>query len=149
MTKPDNGFLPSLRTFPVVVGVIAAMLGILVLAGWFLDVPALKSVLPGFATMKANTALGIATLGISLLLTQYGVSAGRLGKVMAAMIAALGAVTLLEYILGWDAGIDQLLFAEPQTPANIYPGRPSHATAFNLMILGIALLCVFHTYGLA
>jgi diguanylate cyclase (GGDEF)-like protein len=142
MTKPDIGSRPALRLFSMVVGVITAIAGIAVLSGWVLDVPVLKSVLPGFATMKANTSIGVAMLGVALCLMQYGDTARRMGKMVAAAVLIVGIVTLLEYMLGWDAGIDQLLFKDQQALANDYPGRPSHATAFNLIILSIGLLCV-------
>jgi diguanylate cyclase (GGDEF)-like protein len=140
MTNTEDGLRPSLKLFPFAVGVITAMMGIMVLVGWVWDVPALKSVLPGAATMKVNTSLGVVLLGAALCLSQYGVVAGRVGKLAAAMIAILGAVTLMEFILHWDAGIDQLLFKDPQTSGDAFPGRPSHATAFNLMVLGVGLL---------
>ena len=41
-------------------------LGAVVLAGWTLDIRALKSVLPDAATMKANTALCFMLFGVSL-----------------------------------------------------------------------------------
>ena len=63
MTNAEDGLRPSLKLFPFVVGVITAIMGIMVFAGWVWDVPALKSILPGFATMKANTSLGIALVG--------------------------------------------------------------------------------------
>ena len=142
VTKPELGFRSPLSLFPFAVGLIAAIAGIAVIVGWAMDVPALESVVPGFATMKVNTSLGIALLGAALCLAQYGVAARRLGKAAAALVIAIGVVTLIEYALGWDAGIDQLLFTDPHALANSYPGRPSHATAFNLMILGTGLLCV-------
>jgi diguanylate cyclase (GGDEF)-like protein len=142
MTNPADGLRRPLKVFPVAVGVITAIMGIMVLAGWVWDVSALKSILPGAATMKVNTSLGVLLLGVALCLSQYGVGAVRVGKLVALMIAALGAATLMEYILHWDAGIDQLLFKDPQSSGDAFPGRPSHATAFNLMILGIGLLCV-------
>src|SRR5258708_23651325 len=43
--------------------VLTAVLGMIVLAGWALDLPLLKSVLPGAVEMKANTAGGLVLAG--------------------------------------------------------------------------------------
>ena len=142
MAKEESDIRLSLRMFAIGVGAATAIVGATVIIGWTLNVPSLKSAIPDFATMKANTALGIALLGAALCLTQYGVVPGRVGKAAAAAAALLGMVTLLEYMLGWDAGVDQLLFDDPQTIPSAFPGRPSHATAFNLLILALGLLGV-------
>jgi diguanylate cyclase (GGDEF)-like protein len=125
----------------VIIGSLAAAVGCLVLiGGWALGVGALKSVLPGLATMKANTALGVAALGAGLAMC---VDRGRLcalGKAAAGFAVALGLATLAEYAFHWNAGIDQLLFRDASSAE--YPGRPALATAASMAFLGAALLCV-------
>ena len=39
--------------------------------------------------------------------------ARRIGTVLAAFAGVLGALTLSRHVLGWNLGIDQLLFSEP------------------------------------
>ncbi len=46
-----------------IAGTLAGVMGLVVLSGWLLNVPMLKSVFPGLVTMKANTALGLAMGG--------------------------------------------------------------------------------------
>ncbi len=122
--------------------VLAILVGVLVLTGWAFDIPALKSVAPGFVSMKANTALGFLLLGIAMLLApplaarSRAVAAGRLA---AALAALLGLATLAEYVFDLDLGIDQLLFSEdPQPVRTTYPGRMSPVTALGFSLLGPA-----------
>jgi diguanylate cyclase (GGDEF)-like protein len=53
----------------------------------------------------------------------------------------IAAVSISEYLTGWEAGIDQLLIADPYTPASMFPGRPSPAAAVEMALLAIANLC--------
>jgi diguanylate cyclase (GGDEF)-like protein len=130
----------SIKVFTLAVGGAAALVGVTVVAGRALGVAAMQSASGGLAAMKVNTALGIALLGVALCATRGGAVARRAGKVAAAVAAGIGIVTLLEYGLNWNAGIDELLSAATQTPAAAFPGRPSHATAFTLVALAVALL---------
>lgn len=64
-----TAMLPKLRSlgwtgFPRRAALLAAALGLMVLAGWGLDVPLLRSALPGLTEMKANAALCFALLGV-------------------------------------------------------------------------------------
>ncbi len=123
------------------------LVGCLVLVGWVLNINALKSVLPGLETMKANTALAFVLAGLSLWLLWTGQAdppggtRRYIARVCAAIVSLMGLLTLSEYLLGWDLGIDQLLFKESlEAAATAIPGRMPLATAFNLLMVGCALL---------
>jgi signal transduction histidine kinase/CheY-like chemotaxis protein len=118
--------------------------GVVVLFGWMLDIPSLKSVLPGFVTMKANTAVGFVLAGASLALlgcAARSVRIRRLSQACAGIMALLGLLTFSQYLFGLDLGIDQLLFRAPAgTVGTLSPGRMAPATAIDLLLLGGALL---------
>jgi PAS domain S-box-containing protein len=115
----------------------------MVLLGWVTDQMALKTVLPGFVSMKANSALCFSLAGLSLgLAGQSGASVTlrRLQTACALLVAAIGGLTLGEYFFGLDAGIDQLLFMAPmETTSNAPPGRMAVATALAFVLSGMAL----------
>ncbi|HEX6094184.1 MAG TPA: PAS domain S-box protein, partial [Dongiaceae bacterium] len=122
--------------------ILAAVVALAVFAGWIGDMPALKSVFPGYATMKPNTALSILLAAISLwLATSDGAddrpsAAHRIPALAAAAIAGL---TLVEYASGFDLHIDQLLFADSDPLSLPHPGRMSAPTALCLAMFGIAM----------
>ena len=93
-----------------------AALGACALVGWTLDIPALKSVLPGMVTMKANTAVGTFLCGLSLALL-FGRQNGRRTRFcitgMAVVVIVLGVSALGEQIFGWNLHVDQWLFRDP------------------------------------
>lgn len=120
------------------------LVGFLVLVGWMLDIPALKSVFPGLVTMKANTALAFLFAGLSLWLLQVeevGNATRRIAQACAGMAALIGLLTLVEYLAGWDFGIDELLFPESMGAVGTFaPGRMAPTTALNFLLTGGALL---------
>jgi PAS domain S-box-containing protein len=126
-------------------GMAVALLGLAVLTGWTLDVAILKSVLPGLVTMKANTALGLFLAGVSLLAVGAGnqASPARRGVQLIAAVAVmlLGLLTLGEYVLAVEVGIDQLLFtAPPEADSHAPPGRMALATTVGFALTALALL---------
>ena len=126
----DGLALPGLAR---VAGAMSSAIGVIVLAGWLLDVDSLKRVAPGLATMKPNTALCIVALGAVLVLD--GLAWFR-RVVLGAVMAMVGA-TLAEYALGVSFGIDELLFMDaPGTP---YPGRMAVSSAVCFIVLAASL----------
>lgn len=112
-----------------------------VVGGWAGGVDALKSVLPGFSTMKTNTAIAVGALGGALLLTGMNKRYRPIGTALSGVALLIGVLTLAEYAFHWNAGIDQLWFRDIATPATAAPGRPAMATAIMAALLGAALLC--------
>ena len=139
----NSRFLSFYRNASRAAGGIVFAVGFLVLAGWLFDIPALKNILPGFSTMKANTAVAFLLASSSLWLASTRGESQRidlLAKVCAAIVLLVGLLTLSEYLFNWNLSIDQLLFKDPLTPENAHPGRMSLVTALNFSLLGFALL---------
>ena len=128
------------------VAALSVLTGAMVLAGWALEIGALKSVLPGWVSMKPNAALGFILIGIALFPSPPAtLGPGRASFIsgftrLCGLLAALiGALTLGEYLFAWDAGIDQRLFPEPAgTVGTSIPGRMAPDTALCFVLLAAA-----------
>jgi two-component system, NarL family, sensor histidine kinase UhpB len=118
--------------------------GCLVLIGWFLNIPGLKSLLPGIAPIKFNTGVCFVLSGIALYLLD--VPAGsRYRKtvviVSSLMVLLTGLLSFSQYAFGWNLGIDELLWKDgPLTAATQSPGRMSLLTSINFTLLGFIFL---------
>jgi diguanylate cyclase (GGDEF)-like protein len=130
----------SLHRFSRAIGWVAVLIGALaLLRAWGLDLFFVKSALPGLSTLKPNTALAIGSLGVGLLLIADGRS--RIGAAAAAGLAlAIGVLTLAEFALARNLGIDELLRPNMTTLA-AHPGRPASATAAMIALVAAAQLC--------
>jgi PAS domain S-box-containing protein len=111
--------------------------GTIVTAAWLLDIDAFKSVVPGLATMKFNTALGFVLLGAALWIQTRRLPSPALARGLGFAVAGLATLTLIECGAGRSLGIDQLIVADPRT--RVSPGRMSTATALNFLLLGLAV----------
>lgn len=121
------------------VATVAIVIGSLVLAGWALGIGSLKAVVPGLATMKANTAFAFVLCGVVLWLASCDLARLPTTRACAAAVAAIGLLTLCQYALGWQLGIDQLLFRADEGDV-LHPGRMAPATAVSFILLGVAFL---------
>ncbi len=115
--------------------------GLILLGGWLLDIPALRSFPLGSLEVKANTALGLLAAGAALLLLQPGASPRRrrFGQACTALAALIGLLSAGEWTVGRNFGIDQLLFVDQEAASSgNLPGRPALNTALALVVLGLA-----------
>jgi PAS domain S-box-containing protein len=113
-------------------------IGLLVVAGWLMDIDVLKRVLPGMVAMKFNTAVGFGLAGAALWWRTRPAPRIALG----ALVALLGALSLGEYLAGLDFGIDQFFIGEIAASQEVayLPGRMAPTTALCFLLLGLAAL---------
>ena len=148
--KADPDVARGLSQFIAVTSGVSVAVGLLGLCGWMLRVPVLKSVIPGQVVIKSNAAVCLVLIGLSLWLLRkvddWPLPRARElgGQVLAALTATVGLLSLTEHALGWDLGIDQLLFQETAGDAigSLRPGLMAPITAMNFLLLGLALLGV-------
>ncbi|MFZ2235041.1 MAG: PAS domain S-box protein, partial [Dokdonella sp.] len=119
------------------------LMGGMTLLGWMLDLPLLTRIVAGDVAMQANAALAFVLCGLSLAwFTREPLRPieQRLAQAAALIVAAIGLITLVEYLFGWDAGIDLLLFRDPSgTVAIGSAGRMGPNTAIGFLLSGTAL----------
>src|SRR5882757_4868061 len=148
-TSGVPGFPRVLHDPPAVVriaGLLSGIVGIAVLVGWAFDLQPMKSVWPGFVSMKVNTGLAFLLCGVSL--TAWTISSRRATSTAMVRGAAVGAMliggaSLLEYLFDCNFGIDEFFVADNDPLRNpFFPGRPAFLTAASFLLLGLALLLV-------
>ena len=121
----------------------ALLIALIILLAWVTKPFYLISNFPGIFVMKANTALGLTLLGFSGWIASFphkinrGFSLAAKGLALAPVL--LGAATLLEYLLGWKLGIDQVFVKDNLNPQMGLPGRMGEGTALNFVLLGLVL----------
>jgi PAS domain S-box-containing protein len=123
-----------------------ALVSFAVLLGWMFNIAVLKGILPGLATMKPLTALGLLFAAAALWL-EHSHERTTFKLVCAGIVAIIGGMVLLEYIFDLNIGIDLMLFSQRTlAEGGLHPGRPAPTTALCLLFLGAALLSIRHKF---
>jgi len=133
----------KIKTAKLLAGAVTAA-GLLVMAGWALDIGALKSVFESWTSMKFITAFGFVLSGAVLYLVAR-CSEGCFDRVQ----APLSVVSLLlllvmgtlffSGLLGAHTGLEDLFVSEaPGAVKTVVPGRPSLATSLSFLLIAAA-----------
>jgi len=126
-------------TFSRSVAVALGLIALVVLAGWQLNNAALKSILSqDMVPMVANSAICFLFTGIILFLSTLQNSKGYsiVILIFSSLIFLVGILTVIEYLIGTNFAIDQLIFQQAAF-AGDYPGRMSILSALNFSIVGL------------
>ena len=128
----------------IVAGLLSAVIGGLVLIGWWRDIDALRTIIPGLIPTIPNTAVAAILGGLAVLSAVRAERDARFNTVtlwLAAALTVLGTLFVIERALTVDLGIDLLLFGNSVKGwEGTSPGRPAINSAVVMMVDGLALL---------
>jgi hypothetical protein len=117
-----------------------------VLVGWWRDIAALQTIIPGLLPTIPNTAAAAIIGGlavVSAVREQRDERFVQITRGLAVALIALGALFFIERIANVDFGIDLLLFGDAVKVMQWEPpGRPAINSALIMMLDGAALLAI-------
>ena len=147
--EPHSRSILCTREVPKVASALVVFWGALVLLGWVLNLPLLTSLFPGQTSMRPNSAAAYILAGVALWMLQERQGGRslrfrrRVGQSCAVLVGALGVLTLSEYLISVNLGIDHLLLPDWQMPiAGLAPGRMTPIGALSLVFLGCSFLAL-------
>ena len=132
---------PVLAALPHVTAFATVGVGLIVLLGWLFNVEALKSVLPGMATMKPITAATFILSGVLLYLSAQdfrGDNYPRVQTILATLIIAIATITLMGFAFLTNFNIYRSLIASGVAAEATKP--MSVITAVGFTIFAAAML---------
>ncbi len=142
------GLPARLGAFSALAGGVAVLVGGLVLVGWTLDIGIFKRILPGLVSMNPATAVSLVLVGLCLWLLrreETARAARGLAAGLALAVCLIGIAKLVGISLGWEGGVDVLLFRqdlEAEAATTGLPNRMAPNTALNCLLIGGALLLI-------
>ena len=127
--------MPAAVAYGILACALAAMLsGLLVLAGWLLDLPALTRLASGRRPVDALSALSFLVAGLALALSLRHPTR-RAARVLAIVLSLSGGMVLLQGILNLDLEVDLFFFlSDPRA------GTMPLLSALNVLLLGVGLV---------
>jgi PAS domain S-box-containing protein len=137
--RREEGVARSVELLPAIVAAGVGLLAAGLVAIWLFN-PAAKEF--SGRTMKFNTAAGLlaAATALGLLSRATSVRERRWGRGFAGAVLLIGGATAIEYLTGWNLGIDERLVADFVIEENRrFPGRMSPIAATCFCLLGLAL----------
>gem|GEM_PF-1681120 len=125
-------------------GTILTLTGLAATSGWISGNEKLMAVIPGLDPMMVNTAACFFLAGIALLTSAMTEGRARLYVVRPLALALIicGALTLAEYFLHKDIGINDLIIKDTFNRTSFFGGHMTLSAALNFFLSGTALLFI-------
>jgi PAS domain S-box-containing protein len=125
-------------------GIVSIIAGLVVLSAWIFSFKTFTFFGAAVVFVKPNIAIGFILAGIALIIFtgSENTRSRRVAFSLASFLFILGGITFLQYTLGFNAGIDQLLVPDNYTARPSYPGRMSPGAAICLWMLGSGFMLI-------
>jgi two-component system sensor histidine kinase/response regulator len=135
----------QLRIVQRLASALALLVGAAVLLGWGMDIPVLKSVLPGMEAMNTIAAFCFILSGIAFWSAIPEMITGKakfVAMVSSTLVLLTGGSTLIEYLFTSNLGRNEALLQDIAAATTSFPGRmpPNTALAFVLLCTALLLL---------
>ncbi len=134
---------PWLFSLTLLGSVLLIAMSLLVIIGWAFDIQGLIQLRASLPPMQLNTTLGFILMGMGFWSLAHQRS--LLASIFGLLVIVLGIATGLQYPMGADFGIDQLLMEQPLQHGVSSPGRLAPNTALAFALSGIVLLSLSFT----
>lgn len=134
-----QGFEEKGKRYSIASGVAVALLGIIVMIGWYTHSNTLIQILPNLVPMQFNTALGFLLSGFIILTAK---KFKLIGATLSIFLIAIATITLIQYIFQIHLLIDEIFIKHYITTQSSHPGRMSPNTALCFLLTGINFLTI-------
>ena len=124
-----------------IISAVVIIIGLVVIAGWLLDVDTLKSIVPDWVTMKFSTAISFLMSGIVvMLLNEFRNNNSEFSRIFLfaplIIISFFMATLLVTTIIGTTSGVSNLFVQEdPGAIGTVKAGTPSVGTMINFILI--------------
>ncbi len=147
--KALNFFKPNSEQFVRLCVTCVFAIAAIVLLGWEFDIDLFKCIIPGYITMKTNTAIGLSLLAFTNYLNRsesFKANQNNTWTLVPSLVAlVIGVATLIEYRFDLNLGIDEFLFVDGSGRTGLFPpGRLAPITAFLMIVMSSAQFLNFN-----
>ncbi|MEP2671485.1 MAG: PAS domain S-box protein [Cyclobacteriaceae bacterium] len=136
------------RLNSLIVGYAITLMGLLVVTGWALDIVILKSIVPGFPTMKLNNAICFTLLGISFLFLHFKNNYALVSQLLAAIVFIIALITISQDIFDYSSGIDELFVRDEfaRVTGLAIPGRMATTSSLCFILVSTSFVFIKSKY---
>ncbi len=134
----------------LLVASLVMLVGFTVMVGWLVKSDVIIRVIPGFESMKWNTALGFLLAGASflvLLMDEWKWSKA-VKTLFASLTLIIGFTSIIQHYFQVNLGIDEFFIEDfgARLKGQSYPGRMAISTGFSFLLIGLAILILKSKY---
>ena len=115
--------------------IIGGLFGFVVALAWYLNQALLIQLHEFLAPMHFNEAICLFLLGISLFTVKH-----KLRPLLPSIVLFISLITLLEYILSINLGLDQIFISQTDNLFNLLPGRMSPVSSLCFILISLNFL---------
>lgn len=134
------------KILSLLLSLLVSIIGFIVVSGWATVFTSYDIFGRPWSAVKLNTGICFLAAGIALIISNYSTHLSVSGfrqwivDLLAGFVFIIGLLTLLEYLLGTDIGLGEILVTDKYAkPGSVYPGRMAFMTAISFVLTGTSL----------